>query len=94
MAGNRRLALQDSLDQFTMDIGESALDAVVIIGQSSVVDAEEVQDRGVKVMPGDRIAGDFPPNLVALAVGGARLKAAACQPGGKGVAIVIAACTD
>jgi hypothetical protein len=43
---------QDFGDDMAMDIGEAPFDAVVIIGQALVVDAQEVEDGGVEVVDG------------------------------------------
>ena len=43
-----------------MDVGQAALDAVVVEGELLVVDAEQVQDGGVKVVPRDRAFDSFP----------------------------------
>jgi len=38
-----------------MDIGQAALDAIVVIRKSFVVEAEEVQHGCVKIVPGGRV---------------------------------------
>ena len=38
---------QNRLDHVAVDVGEATLDAVVVEGQPGVIEAEEVQDRGV-----------------------------------------------
>ena len=41
---------QHLADHVPFDVGQPALDAVVLEGQSLVVEAEQVQDRGVEVV--------------------------------------------
>src|SRR4051812_36609864 len=48
-------------DDIAVDVGETALRAVVIEGQSLVVEAEDVKERGVEVVDG----GDVLDGLVA-----------------------------
>ena len=54
---------QDLLDHLAVHVGQAALDAVVVVGQLLVVEAEQVQDGGVEVVdasPGSRPAGSRP----------------------------------
>ena len=71
-----------------MHVGQSALDAVVIEGQPCVVDAQQMQDRGVEVMDIDRLLGDLPTDVVRRPVGEAALEA---LDGAAGDAVVEAA---
>ena len=54
-----------------MHVCQSAVDAVVIVGEGFVVDAQKVEDRGVEVGPRHRIFDGAPANRVGLAVGDA-----------------------
>jgi hypothetical protein len=45
------------VNDFSVDVGEAAVDAVVVEGELFVVDAEEVQNGGVEVVDGDGIFG-------------------------------------
>ena len=56
-----------------------------------MVDAEQVQDRGVQVVDADAVDGGLVADLVGGAVMDAALDAAAGQPGGEGVRVVVAA---
>ena len=60
-------------------------------GQLRVVDAQQVQDRGVQVVAVGLALGGLPGPVVALAVGDARLDAGAGQPGDGRAAVVVAA---
>jgi len=76
-----------------MHIGQPAVDAVVADGQAFVVDAQEVHDGGVDVIDLRRVQAvlRFVAPLVGLADGGAAFDAAACEPVGEDIRIVIAA---
>ena len=50
-----------------MDVGQSPVDAVVVPGESRVIDAKQVQHRGVQIVHGHRIAGRLIADLVAFA---------------------------
>ena len=54
-----------------VDVGQAAVDAVVAEGEPLVVDAEQVQDRGVEVVAVGRLVAACQRPLVALAVGDA-----------------------
>ncbi len=56
-----RQLYQDIADDLPMNIGQTTLGAVVIEGQAFVVEAKDVQDRGVQVVDG----GDVLDGLVA-----------------------------
>ena len=66
-----------------MHVGQPAVDAVVAEGQLLVVDAEQVQHRGVHVVAVGRVLGGLVRPLVARAVGDAALDAAAGEPDGE-----------
>ena len=56
-----------------------------------VVEAQQVQDRGVQVVDVDAVLGDVEAELVAFAERDARLDAAAGEPHGEGVGVMVAA---
>jgi hypothetical protein len=76
-----------------MHIREAAVDAVVADGELLVIDAEQVHHRGVDVVAGRRIGAveRLVAPLVALAGGDAALDAAAAEPVGEDVRVVVAA---
>lgn len=55
---------EDAVDQFSMHVGQSALDAVVVIRQAFVLDAEQMQNRRVEVMPRDTVLDRLPTDLI------------------------------
>ena len=74
-----------------MNVGEPARCAVVVIGEPFVVEAEQVEDRGVEVVDVDHVLD----GLVAELVGGPEaepmLDAGAGEPGGEALGVVVAA---
>ena len=60
-------------------------------GQALVVDAEQVQERGVEVVDVDRVFDDRVAEVVGAAEGDAALDAAAGQPDAEGVLVMVAA---
>ena len=54
------------MNDFAMHVRQPSLDAVVVVRQPCVVDAEEVQDRGVEVVPVTGLSTDFQPTSSVL----------------------------
>ena len=63
---------QDLVNDLAVDVGQPAVDAVVAERQPLVVDAEQVQDRGVEVVAVGRVLGGLVRPFVAGAVGRCR----------------------
>ena len=74
-----------------MDVGQAALDAVVVERQAGVVDAEQVQYRGVEIMNAGRVLGDLPADVIARSVCNAMFETGARQPDAENIRVVIAA---
>ena len=74
-----------------LDAGQAHVEALELVGQAAVVDAEAVEDGGVQVVDVDRVANDVVAEVVGLAVGPARLDAAAGHPDGEALGVVVAA---
>src|SRR5438105_3274163 len=55
---------EDPVDGLPVHVGEPALDAVVVVGEFRVVDAEELQDGGVEVVPGRGVLDGLPADVV------------------------------
>ena len=80
---------QNRVDDVAVDVGETAVRAVVTHGELFVVDAEEMQDRGVNVV--DIVLLDSAPRpLIARAVGNTTTDASAGEPLHARAAIVVA----
>ena len=73
------------------DAGEAGVEAAEGVGEAFVVDAEDVEDRGVEVAEVDRVFGDVVAEVVGAAVFDAGLHAAAGEPDGEAAAVVVAA---
>src|SRR5262249_31049956 len=78
-------------DQLAVDVGETHVAAVEEIGQLRVIDAEQVQHRGVQVMDGDGLLLGFIPELVAGSDDLTAFDAGAGHPYGHGAGVVVAA---
>ena len=63
-----------------VDVGQPVVAALEVVGQPFVVDAQEVEDRGLEVVDVDGVLGDVVAEVVGLAVGDAGLDAAAGEP--------------
>ena len=64
----KAISCESALDHMAMDVGEAAFEAVVVVAKAFVIQAEEMQDGGVKIIDGGGIDGSFPAELVSLAV--------------------------
>lgn len=72
-----------------MDIGQSELSSLMKVGQSLMVNAHQVQDRGLQVVDMDRLVDHMEPEFIGLPPGHARFGATARHPHGKGLGVVI-----
>ena len=77
-----------------MNVGESSLDSVVIVGESFVIDAEEVQDGGVVVVPMDGFVDGFPADFVGCSPVESGFESTAGHPDGESVHIMISTGSD
>src|SRR5262249_58512043 len=81
---------QQTCQHVAVHVGQPALDAVVVERQALVIDAEQVQDGGVKIVDIDRVLGGLPADVVGRSVSDAVFQPGACQPDAEGVGIVVA----
>ena len=58
---------QDLPDHVAVDVGEPARRAVVVVGEPLVVEAEQVEDRGVEVVDVDDVLDGLVAELVGRA---------------------------
>lgn len=72
-------------------IGESAINAVVVEAELFMIEAEQVQCRGVEIVAIGRVFSCFETEVVGAAIGGATLNAAAGHPGRESSGVVVAA---
>src|SRR6202043_2273971 len=72
-------------------VGQPEIAAAVTVGQFGVIDAQQIQNCGVQVVHMDAFVDYFPAEIVRLPVDHSALHAAAGQPHGEAVRIVVAA---
>ena len=51
-----------------VDVGQAAVDAIVVVGKSLVVEAKEMEDGGVKVVHGGDVLFGLPAEFIGGAV--------------------------
>ena len=71
------------------DVGQAVVAAGVAVGETLVVEAEEVQDRRVEVVDVDFVLDGSEAELVGGSVGRASLHAGSGEPGGEAEMIVV-----
>ncbi len=81
---------QQRLHDVSVNVGQPVVAAFVAVGELFVIDAHQVQQRGVEVMHMHGIAHDVVAKLVGLAVDEPALEAAAGHPDGEAARMVIA----
>ena len=81
-------------NDMTVDVGQAALNAVVIKCKFFVVDTQQMQHGGMKIVPVNGIFDGFPADIIGGAVRHAALKSGACHPVAKAVHVVIATFAD
>src|SRR5687767_3307090 len=74
-----------------MHIGEPEIAALEAMGQARMIEAEEVENRGVEIVDVDAIADAVEAEVVAFTVHEAAFHAAAREPQGEAVWMMIAA---
>ena len=72
-------------------VGEFLGLAAVVVGELGVVEAELVEEGGLIIVGGDLVHSGAVADFVGFAVDGAGLEAAAGEPSGEALAIVVAA---
>ena len=81
---------EDIFYEVPVDVGEAALDAVVVEGEAFVVNAQQVEGGGVEVVGVSGVLGGFPAEFVGGPVADASLGSSARQPSGEGPCVVVA----
>src|SRR4051794_37103155 len=75
----------------TVNVGQFAIDAVVVVAKAVEIKAEEVEDGAVELPDVGDLFDRTPAELVGGTVAGAALDAGAHHPGSEGIRVVIAA---
>lgn len=74
-----------------MNIGEAVVPALESVGEPGVIEAQGVEEGGVKVVDVDGVLGDMETEWIGFSVGDAPFHSAACGPHGEGLGMVIPA---
>ena len=75
-----------------VDIGQTALETIVIVSETLVVQAHEVQDSSIEIVNGGATGHRFKPELITLAVAVSLLDTGPREETGESIRIVIASC--
>ena len=81
---------QDLVQDLAMHVGQTPLDAVVIEAQSLVIETEQMENRGMQVMPRNRTLDRFPAEFIGGSECHSRFEPGSGHPAGEAVAIVVA----
>ena len=82
---------QDVLDYFPVNIRQPVIAALEPVNQSFMVNAQAVQNGGVKIMHMDRIFRDVVAIIIGLTVAESRFDSPSGHPDGKTARMVVAA---
>src|SRR5205807_10169177 len=88
------MSTEHALHDFAVNICQPSLYPVVVIRQLLVIDAKEMQDGGVEVVPRDGVFDRLPAEIVRGTESGARLQSRAGEPAREAVLVVVAARAD
>src|SRR5579875_673543 len=80
---------EEVMKDVAADVGKAEIAAVVAVGQAGMIDAQKVQDGGVQIGNANAIDRRLVADLIRFAVANAAFDAAAGQPGGETMGIVI-----
>src|SRR5688500_11094281 len=81
----------DFADDVARDVGQAEVAAGVAVGELLVVEAQQMEDRGMQVVDAGRVFLGLEAELVGRAIDGAATDAAAGQPDAEAVVVVVAA---
>ena len=82
---------QNLLNHIPMHVGEAHVAAAVVVGEAFVVEAHQVQNRGVQIVDGLAVFDGAVAEVVGGADDGAAFDARARQPEREAVGVVVAA---
>ena len=91
LIGRRRQSREDFFYNFTVHIGEAEIAALETMRQLGVIEAEEMQDRGMQIVDVNFAFGGEETEIVCRAVANAGFDAAPGHPNGIAVRMMIAA---
>ena len=64
-------------------VGQASLNPIVVVGQTRVVDAQQVEKSGMEIVPGHGVFGGLPADVVGRAMGAPTSYAGTSQPASK-----------
>src|SRR5262249_40644326 len=82
---------EDRVDDLAVDVSQTVVAAGVAVGQALVIDAQEMQDRGVEVVDMDLVLDGVPAEFVGGPVCEPAAHAAAGHPHREAVGVMVAA---
>ena len=82
---------EDSLYKFAVDIRQAEIPPLIAVGQSGVIDTQQMQDGGIQVVDMYGVADDVVAKVVGFTPGGTGFDACTCQENGKASGVVVAA---
>jgi len=89
--GTKKGRLSDELgNDFARDVGEAEVAALEAVGEAGVVEAEEVEQCGVKVVDVNGVFDRFEAKVVSLAKDLSALDTATGHPNAEGVGMMVA----
>ena len=81
---------QQFLDHGTVDVGETVATALELVGQSFVIDSQQVQHRRVQVVEMDSTGRNVVPEFIGCSMNAASPNASTCHPHGEATWMVVA----
>ena len=81
----------DALDEFTGDASEADIEALELRGEAVMIDAEEGEDGGVKVMHADNVLDGTVAEFIGSPIGGAGFDAASGEKQTEAEDVMVAA---
>ena len=91
LGDDQDVSRQQFVENIPSNIGQSVLAAVVGVGEAFVVDAHDVQHRGVQVVDGDGVDDRLVADVVGFAETGPSFDARSGHPGDEALGVVVAA---
>ena len=82
---------QDPRHNMSVNIGQAITAALEFVGETLVIDAEQVHDRGLQVMDVQAVRGDVVAELAGFPVNGSGFDSAACHPDAETARMMVAA---
>jgi hypothetical protein len=85
-----RPSSEDGLDNVSVNVGQAKISTLETEGQLCVVEAEQMQDRGVEIVDVHGVLNRIEPKFIGATMHMAFLQTATCHPYAEGPIVVIA----